>query len=75
MITFNKAGTTVQKEYNSKIWHEGLWADSSEAENPEYLNYVVSSVESARLEKTSLPFLKKLFNINCSSEANSLVKH
>lgn len=72
MITFNKAGTTLQKECNSKIWHEGIWADSSEVENPEYLNYVVSSVESARLEKTNLPFLKKLFNINCSSEAVAL---
>ena len=50
----------------------GIWADSSEVENPEYLNYVVSSVESARLEKTNLPFLKKLFNINCSSEAVAL---
>ena len=59
MITFNKTGTRVQKECNSKIWQEGICADSSEAENSENLNYVVSLVESAQPKKTSLPFLKK----------------
>lgn len=56
MITFNEVGTTVQKKCDSRIWHEGIWADSSETENPEYLNYVVSSVESAQPEKLASLF-------------------